>query len=54
MHIPDDPLYYEKVLLRARRSWIQGVRCRLWKIRDPRVLGPVVSRGRPPYGGAGC
>jgi len=25
MHIPDDPLYYEKFLFHARRSWIQSL-----------------------------
>ncbi len=45
MHIPDDPLYYEKFYFTPRRPGLQGVRDQPWQDRDAGVLGSVVSRG---------
>ena len=43
MHIPDDPLYYEKVLFHAWRSGLSRLRNSLRPRGDPHLLGPMVS-----------
>ena len=45
MHIPDDPLYFEKYLLHARAIWASATSTRSTaRIGDAGLLGPVVSR----------
>ena len=44
---PRRPALLRKVLLHARRPGLPGVRDRASPGRDARLLGPVVSRGRP-------
>ena len=53
MHIPDDPLYYEKVLLHSRRPRLPRDRYHRRTPRHARLLGPVVSRRRAPDGVTG-
>jgi N-carbamoylputrescine amidase len=45
MHIPDDPAYYEKILLHARRPRLRAHSDVGRQTRCAGVLGPVVSRG---------
>ena len=54
MHIPDDPLYYEKYYFTPGDLGFQAIETQLAPRRHARLLGPVVSRGRPadrPAGG---
>jgi len=53
MHIPDDPLFYEKFLFHARRPRLQGLADAVWQDRRADLLGPVVSRGGAFDGDAG-
>jgi hypothetical protein len=43
MHIPDDPLYYEKFYF-APGIWVSGGGHRVWPRGHAGLLGPVVSR----------
>ena len=54
MHIPDDPLYYEKYYFTPGDLGFQAFETSVGTGRHARLLGPVVSRGRPadrPEGG---
>ena len=53
MHIPDDPAYYEKILLHARRPRLHARAHLRGLLGRARVLGPMVSRSRPPHGHGG-
>ena len=46
MHIPDDPLYYEKYYFTPGDLGFQAFDTRVRPRRHARLLGPVVSRGR--------
>ena len=46
MHIPDDPLYYEKFYFTPGDLGFQTHDTRLWQSRRAGLLGPMVSRGR--------
>ena len=50
MHIPHDPLYYEKYFFRARRSGFSRFRHEVRQGRHARLLGSMVSRRRSPDG----
>ena len=50
MHIPDDPLYYEKYYFTPGDLGFLDVRYVICPGRHLGLLGPVVSRGRPPDG----
>ena len=50
MHIPDDPLYYEKFYFTPGDLGFRGLRHALRPDRRVRLLGPVVSRGGPADG----
>jgi len=47
MHIPDDPLYFEKFLFHSRRSGVPQLRHAVRTNLHAGVLGPMVSRRRP-------
>ncbi len=53
MHIPDDPLYYEKFYFTPGDLGFKAFRHALRPHRHAGLLGPVVSRGRAPDGPAG-
>ncbi len=53
MHIPDDPLYYEKYYFTPGDLGFQTFETLFAPCRDTRLLGPVVSRGRSADGPAG-
>ena len=53
MHIPDDPLYYEKFYFTPGRHGLPGVEDQVRQDRRPDLLGPVVPRGGPADGAAG-
>ena len=46
MHIPDDPLYYEKFYFTPGDLGFASFATRFGRSRHVRLLGPVVSRGR--------
>jgi hypothetical protein len=46
MHIPDDPLFYEKFYFAPGDLGFRGLRREAGPHRDPHLLGPVVPRGR--------
>ena len=48
MHIPDDPLYYEKFYFTPGDTGFRSLGDRLRSDRRLDLLGPVVSGGRPP------
>ena len=50
MHIPDDPLYYEKFYFTPGDLGFRSFRHALRPSRRLRLLGPVVSRGGPADG----
>ena len=50
MHIPDDPLYYEKFYFTPGDLGFQDSRHELRQDRHTRLLGPVVPRSRAPDG----
>ena len=52
MHIPDDPLYYEKFYFTPGDLGFQRVRHRVRPRRHAGLLGPVVSRGGAADGAA--
>ena len=47
MHIPDDPLYYEKFYFTPGRHRVPGVEDHVRQDRRPDLLGPVVPGGGP-------
>ena len=53
MHIPDDPLYYEKFYFTPGDLGFQAFDTRLRPHRRAHLLGPVVSRGRAAHRAAG-
>ncbi len=53
MHIPDDPLYYEKFYFTPGRPGFPRLRHGRGQDRHAGVLGPVVSGRRPPDRAAG-
>ena len=53
MHIPDDPLYYEKYYFTPGDLGFQAFPTRVRPRRDAGLLGPVVSGSRPADGAEG-
>ena len=53
MHIPDDPLYYEKFYFTPGDLGFQAVDTRIWPRRHAGLLGSVVSGRRAADGAAG-
>ena len=53
MHIPDDPLYYEKFYFTPGDIGFRAWQTRYAQDRRADLLGPVVSRGRAPHRAAG-
>ncbi len=53
MHIPDDPLYYEKFYFTPGDLGFKAWQTRYGKDRRADLLGPVVSRSRAADGAAG-
>ena len=53
MHIPDDPLYYEKFYFAPGDLGFKTFATDFRQVRHAGVLGPVVSRGRAPDRAAG-
>ena len=49
MHIPDDPLYFEKFYFTPGDLGFQQFRYALWPHRRAGLLGPVVSGSRAPH-----
>ena len=52
MHIPDDPLYYEKFYFTPGDTGFRAWETTLRQDRRADLLGPMVSRRRPPDGAA--
>ena len=52
MHIPDDPLYYEKYYFTPGDLGFQAFETSVARVGTLGLLGPVVSRGRPADGPA--
>ena len=52
MHIPDDPLYYEKFYFTPGDLGFQSFDTQFGRVGVLRLLGSVVSRGRPADGAA--
>ena len=53
MHIPDDPLYATRNIISLPAIWASRPLIREVRTHgNPRLLGPVVSRRRPPHGSA--
>ena len=53
MHIPDDPLYYEKYYFTPGDLGFQAFPTSFARVGHARLLGPVVSRSRPADGPEG-
>ena len=53
MHIPDDPLYYEKFYFTPGDPGFRAITTKHGSIGSADLLGPVVPRGRAPHRAAG-